>query len=161
MVACQWNMSSPTGPAEQFDGGSLPRSTSSCSGQLVSYMAVRWEGSRKSVRRVYACRIGKFSPRNWKRGTRNFNCTVIRFGSTLHACPFWVEQPNSHSSTTPTNKPGLATPWMNDRPFNADATVRAALSTHTESTKRTLLIRFNDILCVLLCVYIRVCGCVG
>jgi hypothetical protein len=29
MVACQWNMSSPTGPAEQFAGGSFPKSTSS------------------------------------------------------------------------------------------------------------------------------------
>jgi hypothetical protein len=35
IVACQWNMSSPTGPAEQFDGGSLPRSTSSCSESIV------------------------------------------------------------------------------------------------------------------------------
>ena len=29
MVACQWNISSPTGPAEQLAGGSFPRSTSS------------------------------------------------------------------------------------------------------------------------------------
>lgn len=29
MVACQWNMSSPTGPAEQFVGGSLLKSLSS------------------------------------------------------------------------------------------------------------------------------------
>ncbi len=32
MVACQWNISSPTGPAEQLAGGSLPRSTSSVRG---------------------------------------------------------------------------------------------------------------------------------
>eukprot|EP00540_Astrosyne_radiata_P016312 CAMPEP_0116853176 /NCGR_PEP_ID=MMETSP0418-20121206/17754_1 /TAXON_ID=1158023 /ORGANISM="Astrosyne radiata, Strain 13vi08-1A" /LENGTH=30 /DNA_ID= /DNA_START= /DNA_END= /DNA_ORIENTATION= len=29
MVACQWNMSSPTGPAEQLAGGSRARSSSS------------------------------------------------------------------------------------------------------------------------------------
>lgn len=29
IVACQWNKSSPIGPAEQEDGGSLPRSVSS------------------------------------------------------------------------------------------------------------------------------------
>lgn len=32
IVACQWNMSSPTGPAEQLAGGSFPRSTSSVMG---------------------------------------------------------------------------------------------------------------------------------
>lgn len=30
IVACQWNSSSPTGPAEQFEGGSRSRSLSSC-----------------------------------------------------------------------------------------------------------------------------------
>tara|TARA_B110001450_G_C17364595_1_gene377016 strand:- start:346 stop:513 length:168 start_codon:yes stop_codon:yes gene_type:complete len=29
MVACQWNISSPTGPAEQLAGGSFPKSTNS------------------------------------------------------------------------------------------------------------------------------------
>jgi len=29
MVACQWNKSSPIGPAEQDDGGSRPKSVSS------------------------------------------------------------------------------------------------------------------------------------
>jgi len=29
MVACQWNISSPIGPAEQFAGGSLPKSANS------------------------------------------------------------------------------------------------------------------------------------
>jgi len=36
-VACQWNISSPTGPAEQLAGGSLPKSTSS-----VVHMRMDW-----------------------------------------------------------------------------------------------------------------------
>jgi hypothetical protein len=35
IVACQWNISSPTGPAEQFAGGSFPRSTSSVVGRIL------------------------------------------------------------------------------------------------------------------------------
>ena len=31
-MACQWNISSPTGPAEQFAGGSFPKSISSLLG---------------------------------------------------------------------------------------------------------------------------------
>lgn len=30
IVACQWNKSSPTGPAEHWAGGSLPKSCNSC-----------------------------------------------------------------------------------------------------------------------------------
>lgn len=33
MVACQWKISSPIGPAEQDEGGSLPRSANSYSHQ--------------------------------------------------------------------------------------------------------------------------------
>lgn len=33
IVACQWNISSPTGPAEQFAGGSFPKSTNSVGSQ--------------------------------------------------------------------------------------------------------------------------------
>lgn len=36
MVACHWNMLSPVGPAEQEDGGSRPRSASSCISQVES-----------------------------------------------------------------------------------------------------------------------------
>jgi hypothetical protein len=38
IVACQWNISSPTGPAEQFAGGSFPRSTSSVVGRILILM---------------------------------------------------------------------------------------------------------------------------
>lgn len=48
MVACQWKRSSPVGPAEHDDGGSRPRSMSSCmrarceyDGQLYSAFSRR------------------------------------------------------------------------------------------------------------------------
>ena len=37
MVACQWNKSSPTGPAEHCAGGSLPRS---CNSLLIRFKAI-------------------------------------------------------------------------------------------------------------------------
>ena len=40
MVACQWNRSSPTGPALHWAGGSRPRS---CSSLLILFRAIFWE----------------------------------------------------------------------------------------------------------------------
>lgn len=69
MVACQWNISSPTGPAEQFAGGSFPKSTSSdvqISGQedmLVSYIVDPTIQAFKLVsHRLTRCCLCKHSP---------------------------------------------------------------------------------------------------
>ena len=50
MVACQWNISSPTGPAEQFEGGSFPRSTNSC-GKIIGNKCEKWQSEQQMKRK--------------------------------------------------------------------------------------------------------------
>jgi len=50
MVACQWNRSSPIGPAEHDDGGSRPRSVSSL---LILFNAIA-----KGVCAVFGTEVG-------------------------------------------------------------------------------------------------------
>lgn len=53
IVACQWNISSPTGPAEQFAGGSFPKSTSSgkrTKSQAIYSLEKFWSLSNASTR---------------------------------------------------------------------------------------------------------------
>ncbi len=47
IVACQWKRSSPTGPAEQFPGGSLPSSNNSL---WILLRAIVAEESSKKVK---------------------------------------------------------------------------------------------------------------
>eukprot|EP00413_Alexandrium_margalefii_P037860 CAMPEP_0204585808 /NCGR_PEP_ID=MMETSP0661-20131031/47132_1 /ASSEMBLY_ACC=CAM_ASM_000606 /TAXON_ID=109239 /ORGANISM="Alexandrium margalefi, Strain AMGDE01CS-322" /LENGTH=84 /DNA_ID=CAMNT_0051595395 /DNA_START=346 /DNA_END=597 /DNA_ORIENTATION=- len=47
MVACQLNMSSPTGPAEQFPGGSMPKS---CNSLCIRFNAIPTASAKMGCR---------------------------------------------------------------------------------------------------------------
>ena len=63
MVACQWNISSPTGPAEHCAGGSRPKS---CNSLVIRFSAIFDEAGEKKGRE----REGKRREKGRKRGRR-------------------------------------------------------------------------------------------
>jgi len=123
MVACQLNMSSPTGPAEQLAGGSFPRSANSFwmrfsamdPAQLLGFSALIYQLQHlwaKSARIYFACQCLFRSTvfLLYKKGFASRHATLqqvflwVQNSTCASACIFMIE-----SSPSSTNKKLLVT----------------------------------------------------
>lgn len=107
MVACQWNKSSPMGPAEQDEGGSLPRSANSYCSQkharkekVVCHQSSIHPTQRDTERETAA---GYIFPQQWRNTAKNKMCWNWSFEFDV--------KPPAHFHVKERDRQGIAQEW--------------------------------------------------